>query len=131
MVYSLKEAAQAVGVGKPAILKSIQKGKVSAQKNEHGQWEIDPGELHRVYPSISRSTKGTVSGKQQETTKEMSILEQEVSFLRERLRDKESQIEDLRTERDRLLQVIENQAGTVKRNRTDSENGNHAAACAC
>ncbi len=29
-MYSLKEAAEAVGVGKPAILKAIQKGRISA-----------------------------------------------------------------------------------------------------
>jgi hypothetical protein len=53
-MYSLKEAADAVGRGKPAILKAIQKGIISAQKNPLGQWEIDPSELHRVYKLVSR-----------------------------------------------------------------------------
>lgn len=39
-IYSLKEAAIAAGRGKPAILKAIQKGVISAVKNELGQWEI-------------------------------------------------------------------------------------------
>src|SRR5215207_2896706 len=49
-MYTLKEAAEAVGMGKPAILKAIQKGRISAKKDDHGQWWIDPAELHRVYP---------------------------------------------------------------------------------
>ncbi|HRW57963.1 MAG TPA: hypothetical protein P5185_09415, partial [Oscillospiraceae bacterium] len=58
-MYSLKEAATQTGRGKPAILKAIQKGRISAKKNELGEWQIDPAELHRVYPVSS----GTVSGK--------------------------------------------------------------------
>lgn len=53
-MYSLKEAADAVGRGKPAILKAIQKGIISAQKNPLGLWEIDPAELHRVYKLVPR-----------------------------------------------------------------------------
>lgn len=53
-MYSLRTAAEAVGRGKPAILKAIQKGKISAKRNELGEWEIDPAELHRVYPLIPK-----------------------------------------------------------------------------
>ena len=54
MAYSLREAAEAVGKGKPAILKAIQSGKISAQKDEHGEWQIEPAELHRVYPPVAK-----------------------------------------------------------------------------
>jgi hypothetical protein len=54
-MYTLKEAAESCGRGKTAILKSIQKGRVSAKKNPLGEWEIDPAELHRVYPPVSKS----------------------------------------------------------------------------
>lgn len=53
-MYSLKEAAEAVGVGKPALLKAIQKGRISAVKNDIGQWIINPSELYRVYKPVSR-----------------------------------------------------------------------------
>lgn len=55
-MYSLKEAADAVGRGKPAILKAIQKGVISAQKSPLGQWEIDPAELHRVYKPVPKES---------------------------------------------------------------------------
>ena len=42
-------SAGATGRTKPTILRAIQLGKISAQKDEHGGWQIDPAELHRVY----------------------------------------------------------------------------------
>lgn len=113
-MYSLKEAADAAGKGKPAILKAIKNGRISANKNERGEWELDPVELHRVYPPVS----GNGSGKRQETGKDMSgnsSVEREVDLLREQLgrleaeRDRERRqlegtIEDLRGDRDHWRQ---------------------------
>src|SRR6516162_2840810 len=48
--YTLGDAARATGLNKTAILKAIRSGKVSSVKDEHGQWRIEPCELHRVYP---------------------------------------------------------------------------------
>ena len=50
MTYSLAAAAEAAHVNKTTILRAIKKGKVSATKDEHGEYRIDPAELHRVYP---------------------------------------------------------------------------------
>ena len=134
-MYSLKEAAEAVGMGKPAILKAIQKGKLSAQKDAHGQWWIDPAELHRVYPPVSGSSQRTGSNRNDATIgngHQNKLLERELEFLREKLTsaermrgDERHQLnvrieelrrdkEELKGDRDRLLKVIEEQAGTVK-----------------
>jgi hypothetical protein len=53
MPYSLKQAATATGKSKPTILRAIQSGKVSAEKDVQGEWQIEPAELHRVYPPVS------------------------------------------------------------------------------
>jgi hypothetical protein len=98
-MYSLKEAAETVGLGKPAILKAIQKGRISANKNDKGQWEIDPAELHRVYPPVSGNGSETASSERQETPKNdngNSVLRREIELLHERLADKDSVIDDLR-----------------------------------
>lgn len=98
-MYSLKQAAEAVGMGKPAILKAIQNGRVSAEKDEKGRWQIDPAELHRVYPPVSENGSKNGSGERQETPKNNngnSILQREVELLRERLADKDGVIDDLR-----------------------------------
>lgn len=134
-MYSLKEAADAVGMGKPGILKAIQKGKISARKDEHGQWWIEPAELHRVYPPGSGTVQRTSAARTEETIGNghgVRLLEREIDFLREKLTAAERQREDerhqlnvrieelrrdkdeLKGDRDRLLKVIEEQAGTVK-----------------
>jgi hypothetical protein len=136
MTYSLRQAAEAVGKGKPAVLKAIKSGRISATRNELGEWQIDPAELHRVYPPVSKEMASETSSKGPKETignpDGNSLLAQELQFLREKLADLErtgdeqrrqlsDQIEDLRrdredmrTERDRLLKVIEEQAGSMK-----------------
>jgi hypothetical protein len=114
-VYSLKQAADAVGRGKPAILKAIKNGRISAKKDDNGQWQIDPAELHRVYPVAAiRNGSDIAPGERQETPKESSVVAPDIAILRERLAEKDELIADLRSERDRLLGVIETQAAHVK-----------------
>src|SRR5215471_17219267 len=50
MSYRLAEAAAACSLNKATVRRAIKTGKVSATKDAHGQWHIEPGELHRVYP---------------------------------------------------------------------------------
>ncbi|MFV1634815.1 MULTISPECIES: hypothetical protein [unclassified Phaeobacter] len=50
MKYSLSEAAKATGKNKTTIQRAIKNGKVSATKGDSGSYEIDPSELHRVFP---------------------------------------------------------------------------------
>ena len=52
---SLRTAALAVGLTKSAILRAIQRGTISAAKNDHNEWVIQPAELFRVYKPISSS----------------------------------------------------------------------------
>src|SRR6266496_1618755 len=50
MPYRLSEAAAACSLTKSTVRRAIKTGKVSATKDAHGQWHIEPAELHRVYP---------------------------------------------------------------------------------
>jgi hypothetical protein len=45
-------ADAAVGRNKNAILRAINTGKFSVTKDENGEWQIDPAELHRIYPPL-------------------------------------------------------------------------------
>lgn len=51
-MYTIATAAAAVGRNKTAILRAIEAGKVSASKDENGEWQIEPTELHRIYPPL-------------------------------------------------------------------------------
>ena len=47
---TLNKAAEISHKSKAALLKAIRSGRMSAKQNELKIWEIDPAELHRVYP---------------------------------------------------------------------------------
>ena len=53
MGYTLGQAAKAVGMSKTSILRSIKACRISAGRDEFGQWAIEPCELHRVYPPLT------------------------------------------------------------------------------
>jgi excisionase family DNA binding protein len=48
-LLTLKQAAEAIGRSKQTVLRAIQAGKISAQKDEGGEWRIQASELFRVY----------------------------------------------------------------------------------
>ena len=101
-MLTLAEAAKEAGLTKPAIFKSIQKGRISASKDEKGQWLIDPAELFRVYPPATK----------QETTEPqtanlgllLKLKEMEAKFevTEKRLLDKDAEIQNFRTQVDDL-----------------------------
>src|SRR3954451_1114217 len=61
MPYSLKQAADATRRTKPTLLRAIQTGKISAKKDELREREIDPAELHRVFPPVTSGVTRTVT----------------------------------------------------------------------
>jgi len=59
LMHTLATAAASVGRNKTAILRALEAGKISTVKGENGEWQIDPAELHRIYPPLrSASTQG-------------------------------------------------------------------------
>jgi hypothetical protein len=50
MTYSLATAAAATGTDESTILKSIEGGKITATKDELGDWRIEAAELFPLYP---------------------------------------------------------------------------------
>jgi hypothetical protein len=48
MGYTLGTAAKATGKSRTSILRAIEKGKIPPKRTE---WDIEPSELHRVYPA--------------------------------------------------------------------------------
>lgn len=85
-VYTLGTAAKATGMTKSAISKAIKKGRISAKKNEIGRYEIDPAELHRVYPPLPTTEKGERE-RTQETSTENRELKARLALLEELVRE--------------------------------------------
>lgn len=101
------------------ITRAIKSGKISASKNDTGGYEIDPAELFRVFPPLTRGANDTPTMLKDEipnVTGVSSALEVEVKMLRERLADKDSEIDHLRglldaeaAERRKLTMLITDQ----------------------
>jgi len=53
MTMTLNEAAKYCHKAKGTVLKAIKEGRLSAPKDDKGRYNIDPSELHRVFPLTS------------------------------------------------------------------------------
>ena len=92
MAIGLSEAATATGVNRSTIYRAWKAGRLSANKTETGQIEIEPAELFRVFPPIA-SQQGAHEAAQQgaqadatgDNTLRDNALEREVQLLREML----------------------------------------------
>jgi hypothetical protein len=104
--YTLGEAAIACGKSKSTLSKAIKNGKISAKKNDNGAFEIEPSELHRLYPpaplAVEENTSESVDVKQKETpystlrnTSNIEVLEAKLQMANER-------IEELKADKDKL-----------------------------
>jgi hypothetical protein len=93
MAYTLGQAAHAAGVSKTTLRRAIDKGRLSANRREDGSYEIDPAELHRVFPNHSDDA-GTLA--RSVTANDTGELRLEIEMLRERLDEKSEAIADLR-----------------------------------
>lgn len=107
---SLNKAAKEAGVAKSTLLDALSSGRMSAEKNEKGHWEIDPSELFRVFSKTSSAEREkpfpTPSENHQKTTQN-NALEIEVKMLRE-------QIERMDSERDRERSQLTDQIEALK-----------------
>jgi hypothetical protein len=59
MSYTLAAAASATGLSKTIILRAIKDGRISATKDERGEWQIEPAELSVLVPSLAESSGDT------------------------------------------------------------------------
>jgi hypothetical protein len=97
MRYTLGQAAQATGKSKMTIQRVIKKGAISANKAESGEWEIDPAELHRIFPLVTENDTQERIMVRYDTPSDTGMLQREIEVRDEKLRLMEQQ-----SERERL-----------------------------
>ena len=128
MPLTLGQAAKETSRSKPTILNAINKGRVSARKSETGAWEIEPAELFRVYTRVeppngeddaefgaleTPSYPPFEEGKIRVLEAEMGGLKELLEQTRERLGDKDREIEDARQVRDELMAQLRAQTALL------------------
>ena len=103
MKYTLGTAAKATGKAKSTILRAIKSGAISAARSHDGSYEIEPSELHRVFPP--NGTKHAPSNDTQPPEEHSETLRLRLEILeaeRQRERDQmQATIDDLRARLDR------------------------------
>jgi DNA-binding transcriptional regulator GbsR (MarR family) len=107
MMLTLGQAAKETGVSKTAISRAVKSGRLSATRNELGEYQIDPAELFRVYPAT-----GSVDSnlERDATPKDSSGLQGQVEVLRELVRQIEGERDDLRRRLDRAEEARKREA---------------------
>lgn len=113
MKLSASQAAQAVGKSVPTITRAIKSGKMSAERLPKGGYAIDPAELYRVWPAVTRKGNGLGRMSGHETPRETSVLEAEVETLR-------AKIADIQAERERERSQLSETVDDLRR-RLDAE----------
>lgn len=106
MAYTLGEAARATGKSKAAISQAIANNKISATKDANGRYQIDPAELHRLYP-----TKKTIPNESShfltpDQTVEVERLKATVEGLERLCRQIEGERDSLREQNARLTALL-------------------------
>jgi hypothetical protein len=99
MPLSLSEAAKATGTNRTTILRAIKSGKLSASRNAHDQWEVDPGELHRVYPPVAARTEGDRNASHYRAQIKEAEQSAQIAALRDAAELMRAQLADVREDR--------------------------------
>jgi excisionase family DNA binding protein len=124
-----QQAAEAVGRSRSTVWRDIRRGRLSAERADGGDFQVDVSELERVYgalkpPATSREGAAQPSAPRSET----NTLQVEVALLHERVAslesDKHRLLSDLDREREertraaeergRLLTILEEQSAQVR-----------------
>jgi DNA-directed RNA polymerase specialized sigma24 family protein len=110
MYLTLPQVAKATGKSRSAIARAIKAEKLPAKKDEKGQWQIRPEHLLQAFPDarlknrpepISEVSSPPAGADSQE--RYFELLEKEIQWLREQLRQQAKQEQENHRELVRLL----------------------------
>lgn len=96
MEMTLAEAATAVNMTKPGLLKAIKDGRLSAEKDVNGIWKLDSAELFRVYKPANKkpeTTEGEYAPAHTEFLTELAVTKAKLAAA-------EAMVDELRRSRD-------------------------------
>ena len=103
MYLSLREAGHFTGRSRQGVWQAIQRGELPADKDDQGRWQIRADDIRRVWFGFDPSTDPA-------NERLIQHLEARMDDLRRELDECHTKLEAERQERERLLQVIEEQS---------------------
>lgn len=98
MALSIREAAREAKVSKSTILRAIQRGRLSADRDDDGNYQIDPSEVFRVYPP--RTDAGTGPSGQGTPPTDAAVMQARIEGLDAQLAMMRERLDEMRGERD-------------------------------
>ena len=114
MGYSLAEAARASGKSKMTIQRAIKGGKISASRNEDGSDDIDPSELHRMFPVVSDDDTDKGNMVREDTHNAINVLQLEIKV-------RDEKITSLQAERERERKILQDGVEDLRHRLDQSE----------
>ena len=110
MKHTLGQAAKACDVSKSTLSRWIQKGRISAERQEDGSFLIDASELNRIKELQQQAVAGNGSGtppmQQSETPYEVKVLQLKVDMMREQMDTLRQEREQDRRQHERILEDL-------------------------
>lgn len=103
----MTEAAAEVGITRAGIHKAIKAGRLSATKNNNGEWQIDPAELFRVYQPVSKQDLHVAI--ESPSTTDYELMAQKLEFTQELLRQVQDERDNLRRSLNQAMTLITHQ----------------------
>lgn len=107
-MLSLREAAELAGTSKSSILRAVKTGRLSATRNDQGEFKVDPAEVARAYDRSRASHRGRRPGDanhpasvDQGDAGQVAALAAEIKVLRELIARLDQRERDLQAERDK------------------------------
>lgn len=114
---STREAALELGVSSRQIQKLIKNGKLSAERNESGNYLIEKSEFYRIFPEAFKVRSDANNDEQNTRT----VRDHEIKYLETLLTEKtrqneflQKQLESATLEKTRLLDTINNQQKLIE-----------------
>jgi len=99
--HTLGTAAKATGRSRSTILRAIKSGKLSADKDDNGNYQIDPAELGRVYPQQPEKQAHDTPRNASEQAVATAVLRTELEAARQLADERQKTIDDLRSRLDK------------------------------
>ena len=103
-MLTISEAAKQTGLTRAGIHKAIKTGRLSATKDDSGNYIIDASELFRVYKLVDST--GTQDNVNQQETVDYRLIAQRLEFTERLLKQTENERDNLRLSLNQAMSLI-------------------------
>jgi len=108
-MLTLTESSKETGLTRSAIFKAIKSGRLSANKNNKGEFLIDPAELFRVYKPVNKEmlpSEQLATHKETQETAELSMMKRLLAQIESERGDLRRRLDEESAERRKLMNIL-------------------------